>query len=553
MTVKAAIPNLGFSRMPTSKTSIPWDIGLYVYQGAAGAGRRKVRALIAKGEFGAPDMNRLPVLIALHEVIEAELERGVSCHTINANLRRISSFISWADARSAVLDMQSLRELYLAWCGHMVHRYKVVKDISHASAYSCVAGPAKIIGLALGFIGGEPGRTILKHSTMVAPRRRRKVVGAKAAKRKMEDLYAFGHALLDLCTGLSIGMVCRRMPIHLPLRSGKVMTIKGSRYAKKRCKKKHMIKERRSIINLRIEAELLIFITQTGMNLSQAESLQQFQFRYQTNGDELNVFRSYKGRRGGEVIFRCFREYRGHLNNYLAWLDKLDMCGEDKRMFPFLRRSEPISGWGFRATKQLFEASGVPHIMPRELRKARVNWLLRRSRDPGLTAEQVAHTKETLLRDYEEPHHQSASVELARFHRATDPTLEAPGSGKCVREQSGPCMVENAPGNAPEPDCISPEGCLFCVHQRDVVSADYCWKLASHAQLKKLELVKYRPPKGEKEHPAQAVIDRIGMKLNAIAKGSKVRCQWVRDALDSVRAGIFHPLWDGHIKLAEVL
>jgi len=513
-----------------------------------------MHALIQKGELGVPDMCRLPVLTALHEVVEAELERGVSHHTIDGILEKIARFISWVDAQGAALNMQTLRGLYLGWCGHMVHRYKIAKTVSHESAYYEVAAPAKIIGLALGFISGEPGRTILKHSTMVAPRRRRKVVGAKAAKQKMEDLYAFGHALLDLCNGLSIDMMCGRMPAKLPLRNGKTITIKaGSKYPQAPCEKDRLIEKRPSAINLRIETEMLIFISQTGMNLSQVESLQHSQFRYQTDGDELNVFRTYKGRRGGEVIFRCFREYRRHLERYLDWLEEVGLRGKDTRMFPYLRRRGSFSGLALHATKKLFAETGVPHVMPRELRKARVNWLLRRSRDPALTAEQAAHTKETLLRDYEEPHHQSASVELARFHRATDPTLEAPGSGKCVREKLGPRMVEDAPANAPEPDCISPEGCLFCVHQRDVESADYCWKLASHAELKKLELAKYRPPKGEKEHPAQAAIDRIGMKLEAIAKGSQVRCQWVRDARDSVRSGIFHPVWDGHIRLAEAL
>lgn len=280
MTGDADIPVLGFPRMPSNTRSIPWDLGWYVYPGAAGAGRRKAPALMQRGELGAADKDRLPVLVALHEVIEAELERGGSHHTIDGILKNITHFIAWVDAQGATLNMQTLRGLYLGWCGHMVHRYKIAKELSHEAAYAIVAAPARFIGLALGFISGEPGRTILKHSTMVAPRRRRKVVGAKAAKRKMEDLFAFGHALLDLCNGLSIDMMCGRMPAELPLRSGKTMTVKaGSMYPQEPCEKDRLVRERPSVINLRIEAELLIFISQTGMNLSQAGSLQHSQFR----------------------------------------------------------------------------------------------------------------------------------------------------------------------------------------------------------------------------------------------------------------------------------
>lgn len=191
--------------------------------------------------------------------------------------------------------------------------------------------------------------------------------------------------------------------------------------------------------------------------------------------------------------------------------------------------------------------------MPRNLRNARVNWLLRRSRDPDLTAEQSAHTKETLLRSYEAPHHQSAAVEIVRFHKVTDPTLKSPGPGICAGRERGPEAIEETPEYAPDPDCISPDGCLFCIHHRDVLNADYCWKLASHSELKKLELTRFRPPKGETQHPAQAVISRIALKLEALAQGSEIRAQWVRDAKDSVRSGKFHAWWAGHIQLLEAL
>ena len=554
MSPHSVIPVLEFHRLPGSRKSVHWDLGVYTYQGAAQIGRAKAPAMIRMGELGEPKLERLPVLVKLHEVIEAELERGVSPNTVRAKLKNLGTFVSWVDMRQKDLCMQTLRECYLEWCGHMTHRYRVVKDISHEGAYATVAGPAKIIGRALGYINEEPGRALLKCSTMVAPKRHKKVLSTKGDKARQEDLFAFGSALLDICNGLSHDEILRGAHMNLNFRNGSSVYLKG----KGKCwisphGKDEEIEVKQSFVNLRIEAELLIFIAQTGMNLAQVESLRQCQYRWRSDGDELDAIRVYKGRRGGEVVFRCFREYRNHLRRYLDWLTAVGLREEEELMFPFIREFEVLRQCSFSATKSLCARAGVSHVMPGNLRKARINWLLRRSRDPGLTAEQAAHTKETLLQVYEEPHHQSASIEIIRFHKKTDPTIRPPGSGICVGAERGPEAIEGIPENAPEPDCISPEGCLFCIHHRDVMSSDYCWKLASHAELKKLELTKFRPPKGEKKHPAQTVISRIQSKLEAISQGSEVRAQWVRDAKDSVRSGVVHPRWEGHVQLIEVL
>lgn len=51
--------------------------------------------------------------------------------------------------------------------------------------------------------------------------------------------------------------------------------------------------KRNSILNFRIEAELLIFIAQTGMNLAQAVGLKRESYRWKSDGDDVEVFRVY--------------------------------------------------------------------------------------------------------------------------------------------------------------------------------------------------------------------------------------------------------------------
>jgi len=264
----------------------------------------------------------------------------------------------------------------------------------------------------------------------------------------------------------------------------------------------------------------------------------------------------YKGRRSGDAIFRCYKAYKDHFQRYLTWLDKTGLSEIDGRLFPQQSRSMiTVKGQKVRfyTTKTLFEKVEIPFINPQEIRKTRVNWLLRRSHNLELTADQMAHDKEVLLRDYEKPHHQSASAEIIQFHKATDPVIASPGPGNCVDGSHNPTPISGIAHEAPKPDCISPEGCLFCTKHRDVMSADYCWKLASHARIKRLETDLYKSPQKGAEHPAYRVIERITAKLDAISAGSAVRATWVQDAIDAVRSGRYHPHWDGHIKLLEAI
>jgi len=292
------------------------------------------------------------------------------------------------------------------------------------------------------------------------------------------------------------------------------------------------------------------------MNLTQASALERETYRWKSNGDDLEVFRVYKGRRSGEAVFRCYRSYKEHLERYLQWLNDTGFAEHDTRLFPLQSRGmirAKDSKIGFYTLKESFKKIDARILGPQELRKTRVNWLLRRSNDLGLTAEQMAHDKEVLLRDYERPHHQSATSEIVRFHASTDPAYTPPGPGVCIDKDRAPESINGIAKEAPKPDCTSPEGCLFCTKHRDVMSPDYCWKLASHAKIKSLEANLYKPPEKQDIHSAYRVIERINKKLEAIASGSEIRAMWVSESQDLIRAGKYHPYWSGHIELMEVI
>lgn len=571
------LPDLTFPAMPCGTHQTPWDLRILLYKKGAATNRRYVTDKIESGALGSPLINRLQLVVAIHSVIDAKLARGTPPRSIHVLLETIWRFARWADASKSDFTLQGALTTYRAWTEALLFRQRIKKDMSEGQVYREAVAIAQLLARIQDIPYQYRVNSVIRLTRIRAPRNKKRILGAQADKENLEQTFAFGRFLADICDGLDAPSIRGPLPIELPLRDGRKIVLAGyikntklnpdarrKPSARDRLKLSRAalpedaiiatVSNRSPYLNLRIEAELLIFIAQTSMNLTQARRLRLETYRWQTVGEDLQAYRVYKGRRSGEAIFRCFSEYRKHLQNYLTWLDETGLRKENSRLFPFVHRGSIPAEHSRRqlvSIRGLAAEQGLKFIGPRQLRKTRVNWLLRRSRDLELTAEQAAHSKETLIRHYEVPHHQAAAAEIVRFHIATDPTLSPPGPGFCVDRSKVPSPIRAIAPEAPRPDCVSPEGCLFCIHHRDVLSYDYCWKLASHAKLKAMELSLYRPSKANKIHPACAVIDRINAKLDAIALESDAKARWVRDARDAVRASNFHSVWSGHIHLLE--
>ena len=312
------------------------------------------------------------------------------------------------------------------------------------------------------------------------------------------------------------------------------------------------------LVNLRLVAELLVFIAQTGMNLSQAHQLRRTQFSYKSTIDGYQV-RDYKHRRQGEVLFEIFAAYKAHFDRYLVWRDTVFANESTDRLFPFVRRfgaatSTPPDFGRFKY--EICERAGVPFIGPQKLRSARVNWLLRYSKDPDLTAEHAQHTKKTLLHIYAKPSLQVAKVELVQFFKKNDPSLSGdpmlcPGSGVC---DGIPSPMPGMPSEAPTPDCTYPVGCLFCEHHRDIDSADYVWSVATLRHLNTVILQRFPPianGKADSARPVELAIEVLTVKLQWFEESNKKRKAWVEEAMEKVAESDFHTHWRYLVESAE--
>ncbi|EIM17074.1 hypothetical protein [Pseudomonas chlororaphis] len=572
---KPYIPDLGFPAIAYGTHQAPLDLRILLYSGGAAAERHKVANLIENGFLGPPLLERLELVEKLHDMLTSDLVKGLSPITIINRVYWLRIFYGWCDSQNIQITLATVENSYLLWVESLIHRSRVINDIKEMTAYRHAKGVDHMISKALGLSLG-----LLRKTRLSAPNKRKRILGTQADKQNLEDLFKFGSLLSDIISALTVDTIKGPLPIEIHIRNGdklqewcqqipleNLKTLReGSRGSQRKSEVKQILSSRAAweadtslrtrypLVNLRIEAELLTFISQTSINLSQAFKLERGNFRYQTDGDEVKVFRVFKGRRSGEADFRIFKEYRTFFKSYLNWVDDL-FPKDEKRLFPFVYRAKIpsyIKAPHFSAIVSRCNRLGVRYFKSAALRKTRINWMLRRSQDLDLTAEIAQHTQETLIRVYEEPHHQIAASEISRFHRLTDPSISPPGPGVCIDDRRMPEVIKNMPPGAPLPDCISPAGCLFCDFHRDIEDADYIWSLASYRYCKTLELRRASGSDNiENIHPAEVLIQRITSKLQYFEAINTTFARWVQEASYRIREGHFHPAFDGFIQLME--
>lgn len=552
--------SLAFPQLPIGEKETPRDLTRLLYKGGAGIRLDKVEQAIQSGLLGDARLERLELVSLLHDHISGKLAGGGSPVTARNQIDDVTAFFGWADTHDASLTVAGIQATYLSWAEHLVHRYRVVKDLSERTVYSSAHRLGDVLDAVLG-----RQKPILHLTRVTKPKRRRAPQGVEVEKQNLHGTFAFGRLLQDICDGLSLTRIWA-LRIEIPLQGGGVVVpwTGGSTPRTERTLadwEARAFEERRrafendrslehrgrkAVVNMRILAELLMFIAQTAMNLSQAHTLKVRHFSYSSHIDGYKV-RDYKNRRSGEVLFEIFSEYRSHFERYLEW--RRTLFPNSDELFPIIREGSHESRTPrFDLIIGACEQAGVPWTPPSVLRGTRVNWILRRSGDPDLTAEVAQHHRRVLLEFYEAPSWQLAIGEVTRFWQGNDPALasaepqRAVAPGQC---DGKPVVLPAKPETAPSPDCRRPSGCLWCNHHRDIDTLDYVWAMACFRHLKVLEVSKHCFPAPAKEqlHPAQHTVDKLSEKLTWFKNSNATRCGWVEEALARVEEGNYHAEW----------
>lgn len=560
-----AAPDLSFPSFKYGARETPLSLNCLLYKGGSEVHARHFQKEADAGKLGPVRRRRIPLAVGIHETINAALVGGGARLTARTCIVTLRSFYSWMDANDREPTERLIKEHYLAWADHMHHLART-RRIKMQTAYDAVNRVANTLDRALDLTSG-----LVRHTTLWRHRRGKRMWESPSDRTNLQEAFSFGSLLLSLSNALTTSAVRGPVPIQVPLGDGRMhlewlrllppekrksnvtaQTIRMNAIARARLNSDPFAECRKFAMNLRVEAEMLIFIAQTGMNLAQANRLRAGSFSYHSHLDGYQVRRVYKGRRKGEVEFEIFGEYRPYFERYLSWRkENLSDPGLD-RLFPPAdpRRANDIAPL-FHAVRRRCAQLGIAFVGPRDLRRTRINWLRRSLRDPALTAEMAQHTEEVLFKNYDTPHYQTALVEVSKFLRKLDPFTPSAGPGACVERRPEPTSADAT--EVAEPDCISPAGCLFCVHHRDVDSFDYIWSLDSYRYLKTLELASCRPLARDLTHPARVVIERISRKLEAFESRSKTASKWLSEASARVKERAFHPRWEGFIRLMESL
>lgn len=563
------LPNLTFPDLTYGKKETPWDLLRFLYKGGAGTCVRIVDEKIEVGELGQPLEERAELVQQMHEVLANALGRGARRTTVGAKITILAQFFSWADKTGTRLGLDSIERSYLLWTDALLNRVRVGTGLSEKTAY----GYGCNVGWMLDRVLGRSS-PIIKATRLSMPKGGSRAVSSKAEKQNLQETFEFGHFLLDIADGLNLAAIWGGLPVQIHLRSGQVLeewsglkapsTFKSSnpkypmqnRYQAKHSAKKRSAYEadrtmrtRYRLINLRIQVEMFMLMGQPAVNLAQVHQLRmdQWKFKPSTHGYQVCT---YKHRRWGAVVFEIYAEYRKVFERYLEWRAAIFPDDPDGLLFPLIgfgRREEvpPV----FDRIKERCKRVGIRYISPMQLRNTSVNWMLRRTNDPELTAGEKQHSIKTLLYVYEKPSQQRAMVQAKLYWAKADPAQAAAGPGLCAGKAPEP--IQDTPRKATRPDCVTPAGCLFCMHQRDIDSLDHFWSLASYRLLKSYELAAHRQAESKKdlpEHPAELAIDRLSAKLAYIKASSNKREVWVNEALLRIEEGRYHPDWAAMIE-----
>ena len=565
--------DLTFPMLEYGSTETPWDLRPFLFLGGAAAKVKLVARQISENKLGNLLPERIELVTRLHQHITDDLAGGGSRFSAQNKIYGLRSFFTWCDSERQALSLETAADSFVRWSESLLHRHRLDDCFSAGTLYDLSRLTATILDRAL-----DRQASLSKSIRIRKPRGKGKVHASRADKQNLQNTFAFGHLLADICKALTSEATLGPLPLCIHLRTGHVLEqwsglprpekgaarrtkpqtqtqIELSRTQRAAWERDRTLRTRYSLVNLRIESEMLMFIAQTGLNLQQTHTLRVEQFHYTSYLDGYRV-RTYKNRREGEVLFEIFSSYRNWFKQYLEWRSAWFPNEPDGMLFPLTRSGGRIKEKApqFENVARICRELGMSIVKPQTLRGARINWLLRESQNPDQVAELAQHTVETLVRVYADPHPQLAMIEITRFHQQTDPSLSPPAPGLCI--SAVPESIDTIPKNAPQPDCINSSGCLFCIQHRDIESEDHVWSLASLRYLKSLELACYRPPtesnQPSTDHPTLLVINRLTDKLRFFEESNEVRRLWVEEAMARICEGNYHPAWHGFILLAEV-
>ncbi|MCZ8166666.1 hypothetical protein [Silanimonas sp.] len=553
----AVIPNLKVEGLAVGPLGCAIDMGILLYKGAALRRRSIALSMIEGGKLGRPLLERLPLLKAIHEPLQTAVKSkslsGDSVKTLWSSLKRLVAF---SEEAKVPFIQSNVLNLYLAWAARMAADGNLTQDTKHQYSFSAARLLAPVLHM--------DAKVLQWRTRIVQP----KTLGTASAKENLDETASFIQLMMGTIRQLPVPVIRGPLPVMLryscedgrlfeyqiscgsrdwkPIDS--LSSLQRSRREASRARATQDVSntKRAMLINLRLEAEMLVFINQTSANLTQVLQLTG-NFRYQSKGDYVYV-RPWKDRAKHNVEFRIEKGYRPHFEAFLKWREAIFPGDPDGLTFPFVAcdgdKAMQRTDWPFKQVRRLCKALGKRFVPASQHRDTPGNFV-NRNADLQTAAELLSHDGKTFQQHYEEPNHQKAAAELVNFWDLMEAMVrDAVGPGGCQRTEHEPLpeQVLNAPRGAPKPDCEGAAGCLFCPKNRDLRSFDHAWNLAS---LQHLTLLQFNADHTDlslkADHPSLVTAERAAAKLDAMEREDDECAAWVAEARLRVQEARYHP------------
>lgn len=544
-----------FHQIPYTAREVPLTLQPLLWEGGAACDMRIFWKKVIDNKLGAMHESRVTLIRTIYNLLSDIVVAGGSRETLKTGVNHVRSFYKCADLYRMHPTAETALVVYCKWVKDLYERRKIDNtNGSEAGIYGAASFMASLLGEAT-----ELGRdTFVVTSGLQPPRKSSAALGAKVDRQNFSQTKKFAEVLIDIINSISNDRCLGALPLKITFRSG--LSVEHYAAAKRNASVpaagSNILLDtspsiRYPVFNIRIEAEMLLFMSQTSMNLSEASKLKLQDFRFKEEGAFTQVY-AYKGRKKGEVIFTIFKEYKPFFLNYLAFRRLINSEANSSLLFGrFPQPGNPVSrNPNPRSLIMFLKRMGVPHRPASEFRKTRQNWLARKSGNPEMASEMAQHDLETYARNYAKPHHQTAATEFAGFYARLAENRKAALGGGCV--EVNPIPIASTPLEINIPDCINPALCLFCVNYKGQITYDYIWALLTFGRLKMYEDLCHR-----KGQAGGITENSIVKRVREIAKQfSEVNAKcsgWYLKADGKVRAGEYHPRWAGFFDIIDAV
>lgn len=524
--------------------SSKWNLTCLVYEGGAKVRIQKANSKEAlKFENLTIKYHQISIIRLIKSHAEALLELGGSVTKMANVITCLKTMFRYLDATHNRFDsVDKVRQALFDYSEYQYTRANLRK-IQHNTAYQTI----EVISLFLNGVFENLDFQIVQ-TRLKVKRKSRRALSREAEKVMLSDARQLARFCFEITQNFDPSLLkSGTLPILVEV-NHQMINLTPGRKNPVLVDSDFTQTQAYLAFNLRVTAEIMIFLGMTVQNQAPTYTLKRSNFAYKSLGESYEV-REYKHRRGGEVLFKIPKPYKPYFEKYLSFID--EYAPDSEWLFPYLVKNKGFRKRTDSETSKLGRLCSrfkIPWVKPSAFRKIGENILMRLANDEKTAADYANHAVSTFRQSYEFPSLQRGMIEISRFWDKTDPLIQ----GKLkVSLFNSPCNgvplpIDDASEKLPEPDCITPTGCIGCMHYRDEESFDYVWGLQSFKFLKIVESSSHRT---EYEKPSSIAIDWVNLKIDWFKSSEKSEHQeWVEEASIRIEEGDYHPSWSRKIE-----